>query len=80
MNRRNFLKNSVVSGSAFLSAVQTACNHIHWNSEEIPVLPISRINARLAIAMWDFSWILRHHRYGEFYTSPFLSLDIRSSR
>jgi len=27
---------------------------------------ISRQRKRLAIAMWDFSWILRHHRGGEF--------------
>jgi len=27
---------------------------------------ISGIRKPLAIAMWDFSWILRHHRYGEF--------------
>lgn len=27
---------------------------------------LDRIKKPLAIAMWDFSWILRHHRYGEF--------------
>ena len=27
---------------------------------------ISRLKQNTAIAMWDFSWILRHHRYGEF--------------
>lgn len=30
------------------------------------VLPISKVKQPLAIAMWDFSWILRHHHYGEF--------------
>ncbi len=29
-------------------------------------LRVSKIRKPLAIAMWDYSWILRHHRYGEF--------------
>ena len=27
---------------------------------------ISDLRKNMAIAMWDYSWILRHHRYGEF--------------
>lgn len=27
---------------------------------------LAKLEKPLAIAMWDFSWILRHHRYGEF--------------
>ena len=27
---------------------------------------ISELKHNTAIAMWDYSWILRHHRYGEF--------------
>jgi hypothetical protein len=30
------------------------------------VKSISQTNKPLAIVMWDYSWILRHHRYGEF--------------
>lgn len=29
-------------------------------------LPLHKLKKPLAIAMWDFSWILRHHHYGEF--------------
>jgi Sugar-binding cellulase-like len=29
-------------------------------------LRVSKIRKPVAIAMWDYSWILRHHRYGEF--------------
>ncbi len=29
-------------------------------------LKVSELKNPLAIAMWDYSWILRHHRYGEF--------------
>jgi len=27
---------------------------------------VSRLERPVALAMWDFSWILRHHRHGEF--------------
>lgn len=27
---------------------------------------VSLLKKTVAIAMWDFSWILRHHRYGSF--------------
>jgi len=30
-------------------------------------IPISKTKKPLAIAMWDYTWILRHHRYGEFF-------------
>lgn len=29
-------------------------------------LKLSELKKSLAIAMWDFSWLLRHHRLGEF--------------
>jgi len=35
-------------------------------SKKVATVPISKTDKPLAIAMWDFSWILRHHRYGEF--------------
>jgi hypothetical protein len=66
MNRRNFLKNSAFAGTAFLSAAQAGFSDTGRHGNHISGDPISRINRRLAIAMWDFSWILRHHRYGEF--------------
>jgi len=39
-----------------------------WRSAAVKkeFLPVSRQDKPLAIAMWDYSWILRHHRYGEF--------------
>lgn len=36
------------------------------SEQENPGLRVSKLRKPLAIAMWDFSWILRHHRYGEF--------------
>ncbi|MCK5775565.1 MAG: hypothetical protein KAH25_05290, partial [Bacteroidales bacterium] len=29
-------------------------------------IKLSKLKNPIAIAMWDYSWILRHHRYGEF--------------
>ncbi|MBA4140025.1 MAG: hypothetical protein H0X70_05900 [Segetibacter sp.] len=68
MERRNFIKNitigaSSLTTSSFLSSNATAhavANLPHKN------LPLEKLKKPLAIAMWDFSWILRHHRYGEF--------------
>lgn len=68
MKRREFLSQATVgtgvllvnhwfSGRGFSS---TLAEHSSTN------LTISKVQKPLAIAMWDFSWILRHHRYGEF--------------
>jgi hypothetical protein len=66
MERREFLKSSVLAGSAVLSASITGCNKVSKPGKDVVSVSISREPGRLAIAMWDFSWILRHHRYGEF--------------
>ncbi|MDR1336867.1 MAG: hypothetical protein LBK22_08570 [Tannerella sp.] len=65
MNRRRFIETSLAGSLASLATVNglsaaaplTASNRL---------LPVSQLKKRVAIAMWDFSWILRHHRYGEF--------------
>ncbi len=64
-NRRDFIKTtSMLSAGALIvpSMFNVACNSLAENK----VLRISDLNKPVAIAMWDFSWILRHHRYGEF--------------
>ncbi len=57
MNRRSFLKFTAGSTAASIAA-----------AGESPVNPATTGDIRkpLAIAMWDYSWILRHHRYGSF--------------
>jgi len=62
MERREFLKNSTLATGAILAGSISGCENN--NTDVLP--PISRQKDCLAIAMWDFSWILRHHRYGEF--------------
>ena len=51
------LASAPVLGSNILSTAGSARNHSS---------KISEIKKNTAIAMWDFSWILRHHRYGSF--------------
>lgn len=66
MKRRNFIKSATVGTSAIMT--------IPWYTSAMKsvgvakdcLLPLNKLKKPLAIAMWDFSWILRHHRYGEF--------------
>ena len=71
ITRREFIiKASLAAGAAMLPL--SGCWHPKESSTITPVpgeqkfSPISQQEKPLAIAMWDFSWILRHHRYGEF--------------
>ncbi len=70
MERREFIRNTAAAGSAaFLLPTTILKGNIlsgEVNAEQSINLPISKIKKPLAIAMWDFSWILRHHQYGEF--------------
>jgi hypothetical protein len=69
MERRKFIKQT----SAGLGSLMVGSSVAHGNSmfnenrlQKMQTIPISKTEKPLAIAMWDFSWILRHHRYGEF--------------
>lgn len=68
-NRRNFIKKSLLSAGA-LSSINLPGNNDVNNMVQNQVNPIKAqsiaANKPVAIAMWDFSWLLRHHRYGEF--------------
>ncbi len=63
--RRKFLKKTVLAtGYTFMSG--TADSAINTIPFEKISIRISKLKHPVAIAMWDYSWILRHHRYGEF--------------
>jgi len=66
MDRRDFLKNSALTTGAIISGSLAGCDERKNTSGNFTLNPISKQLKRLAIAMWDFSWILRHHQYGEF--------------
>ena len=66
-SRREFIR-TISLASAMISVPGMA-----KDSDRSPItvgesdrLRVSKIRKPLAIAMWDYSWILRHHRYGEF--------------
>jgi hypothetical protein len=71
MERRAFIKNTALAGSSAMMFPSTILKGDNLSGEAIPEIrnksSISRIVKPLAIAMWDFSWILRHHKYGEFH-------------
>lgn len=65
MERRNFLKTLAAGSSLLLSESLPAAASPQGLARK-KLLPLQQLKKPLAIAMWDFSWILRHHRYGEF--------------
>ena len=69
MERRKFIKNAALAGSAavMLPAALDGCNPSGKERANMNYVPVSGTKKPLAIAMWDYTWILRHHRYGEFY-------------
>ena len=68
MERRIFLKNATLStGSIIASPLLSAYGERStFEAKAHDKKPLHQLKKPLAIAMWDFSWILRHHRYGEF--------------
>jgi hypothetical protein len=66
-SRRDFIKKSSLAAAAFaippIAEIPQFPLSLPGNEA---LLPVSGLKEPLAIAMWDFSWILRHHRYGEF--------------
>jgi len=64
-SRRLFIRNSVLASGLVLSSGNTGQGIIPENSQAKPP-KVSDLKKPVAIAMWDYSWILRHHRYGEF--------------
>jgi hypothetical protein len=65
MDRRKFIETTVAGSITALAATNGLSAGAVVNKGK-KLLPVSQLNKRVAIAMWDFSWILRHHRYGEF--------------
>lgn len=69
MQRRDFLKYAGTgAGSVLACSVLAGTDNLFMPVavKRRKLLPLNQLKKPLAIAMWDFSWILRHHRYGEF--------------
>ena len=66
-SRRDFIKAaSLVAGSMALPEIVNAVPHSFVAPKQDRYCNVSELKKPVAIAMWDYSWILRHHRYGEF--------------
>lgn len=63
--RRDFLKKSILATGGALTPGITESAFLPSSLEKNRIR-ISELKNPVAIAMWDYSWILRHHRYGEF--------------
>jgi hypothetical protein len=64
MNRRKFIETSLAGSLATLATANGLSAAPLTASNKL--LPVSQLKKRVAISMWDYTWILRHHRYGEF--------------
>jgi hypothetical protein len=66
-NRRNFIKNAaLLAGSMAMPELVQAESQLFDFVFQNNKCNVSELKNPVAIAMWDYSWILRHHRYGEF--------------
>lgn len=67
MKRREFIHRTAAgTGALFTGPLAGAESYKPLYMAAQQSTRISQLKQNTAIAMWDFSWILRHHRYGEF--------------
>ncbi len=68
MERRKFIKHTAAGLTSLCAAPSVIAGGSMTKriSKNVATIPISKTEKPLAIAMWDFSWILRHHKYGSF--------------
>jgi hypothetical protein len=66
-NRRTFIKKVSLAAGMMTSAEITQVPGLTFSrGDKNEKVRVSQLDRPVAIAMWDFSWILRHHSYGEF--------------
>jgi hypothetical protein len=65
-DRRDFIKKVSLGAGALAISGLTENGSFSALPADHERVRIHNIKKPLAIAMWDYSWILRHHRYGEF--------------
>jgi hypothetical protein len=66
-NRRNFIKNaSAATGGMLLPAMLNANGQKKMHRPNSSKASLMQMKNPVAIAMWDYSWMLRHHQFGDF--------------
>ncbi|HLF35803.1 MAG TPA: cellulase-like family protein, partial [Cyclobacteriaceae bacterium] len=63
MRRREFIRKSTMSAAGIYLGQSLAIGSKHGQANKYG---IRNIEKNLAIAMWDFSWMLRHYKGGGF--------------
>ncbi|HVK97213.1 MAG TPA: cellulase-like family protein [Flavisolibacter sp.] len=66
MERRSFVKNIALGTGSLLAGPFVSAASPFADESFGKKKPLHKLKKPLAMVMWDFSWILRHHRYGEF--------------
>jgi hypothetical protein len=69
INRRDFLTGTTAASGILLGALRgyAAQDTPAQSTKSRTLLPVTQVKEPVAIAMWDFSWLLRHHPAGEFW-------------
>ena len=67
INRRNFIRSTALAGGAAVLpfSIPATAQAKHTQTTTIGN-DMMKMKNPLAIAMWDYSWMLRHHKYGDF--------------
>lgn len=66
-NRRAFVKNAaMVTGAAIIPVGLSACETSITGKPNSKRANLAEMKNPVAIAMWDYSWMLRHHKNGDF--------------
>ena len=66
MNRRSFIRSLAAIGSSICLSTISGCSTAQKSKSGVLSKSLTKSYQRYAIAMWDYSWLLRHHKYGEF--------------
>jgi hypothetical protein len=66
MERRKFIEKLTIGAGGLIASPSIGSGVNFPNGLERKLPSLEELERPLAMAMWDFSWILRHHRYGEF--------------
>ena len=66
MKRRQFIRQVALGTGTVLVSQSGSLSAVSVSSDKREKQTLSQLHKPVAIAMWDFSWILRHHRLGEF--------------
>ncbi|MDX2442198.1 MAG: cellulase-like family protein [Bacteroidales bacterium] len=67
IDRRNFIKNATaITGAMMIPSILTSNSNTQLFVTNNSPIDLMEMENPVAITMWDYSWLLRHHKYGDF--------------